>query len=458
MSSQHGNSIFERTLRGVMPKLYEVVGHRRGGAELSLQLDLDDSDIGKLKCWIDSCLSLQGGEVAARTRAAVLGRSYLQLSPLGRRRFLLMLAEHYAVDDNLVQQRIEHWRTAHSGQRTEAGNALRDALEAPCMKLLAQFTELADGMKFLVDMRAELLRLRREERRLANLEADLKRLLIGWFDIGLLQLKPIDWRSSAELLEKLIDYEAVHAVQSWGDLKNRLAEDRRCFALFHPKMPDEPLIFVTVALVRGLATDVGALLDEQAARQEVAEADTAIFYSISNAQRGLAGISFGNYLIKKVVTALRQDLPGLRQFATLSPIPGFCRWLQGQPREVLDQLPGGSDWNRLSESGLVDDWYLQAELVEQLQQPLIRLAAWYLGQEKRNGRALDPVAHFHLSNGARLEQLNWMADRSGKGLRQSAGLMVNYHYELDSIEQRSQQYGEDGTVALSPRVSRLTRI
>ena len=327
MPNQAGSSILEWTLKGLVPRLYEVTGNRRESAELMLQPGLDESDLEKLKKWIDSCLSLQGGEIAARTRAAVLGRSYLQLNQTGRRRFLKLLAENYSVDDELVKQRFQCWNMVDPEQRALAGNSLRDALEPPYMLLLTQFTELTDGVKFLVDMRAELLASKATDFSLTALEQDLKRLLTSWFDIGLLQLEPIDWRSSAELLEKLIAYEAVHAVQSWSDLKNRLGEARRCFALFHPNMPGEPLIFVTVALVEGLADNVHILLDEQAPRQDIRKADTAIFYSISNAQQGLAGISFGNFLIKRVVAQLQQELPWLKQFATLSPIPGFCRWL-----------------------------------------------------------------------------------------------------------------------------------
>jgi len=213
-------------------------------------------------------------------------------------------------------------------------------------------------------MRAELLRLRREHPNLGPLEADLKRLLNAWFDVGLLQMEEINWRSSAELLEKLIAYEAVHAIQSWNDLKNRLDSDRRCFAFFHPNMPEEPLIFVEVALVKGMDNNVQELLDEAAPLEDIRLADTAIFYFISNAQKGLSGVSFGNFLIKRVVKQLQQEFPQLKQFATLSPMPRFCRW--------LDSIDAAQ------ESALLDEG-LTSRSPEHLQ----KLALHYLGEQKK---------------------------------------------------------------------------
>jgi malonyl-CoA decarboxylase len=343
------------------------------------------------------------------------------------------MADNYSVDETRLTQAIESWLAAEAGQRVVLEAELRNALEPPRMKLLTQFNELPQGVKFLVDMRAELLRLRREHPKLVPLEADLKRLLSAWFDVGLLQMEEINWRSSAELLEKLIAYEAVHAIQGWNDLKNRLDSDRRCFAFFHPNMPEEPLIFVEVALVKGMANNVQELLDESAPLEDIRLADTAIFYSISNAQKGLAGISFGNFLIKQVVKTLQQEFPQLTQFATLSPIPGFCRWLESiEPAQ---------------ESSLLDEG-VASRSPEHLQ----KMAAHYLSKEKQSRNqnyARDPVAHFHLSNGAQIERLNWMADASENGMKQSAGMMVNYLYELPQIETRSQGYSAEGKVALA---------
>jgi malonyl-CoA decarboxylase len=344
-------------------------------------------------------------------------------------------------------------------------------LEPPRLKLLTQFNALPDGVKFLVDMRAELMRLGRENGELQALEKDLKRLLAGWFDVGFLELRRITWQAPAALLEKLIDYEAVHEIRSWTDLKNRLDSDRRCYAFFHPRMPQEPLIFVEIALVSGLAGDVHALLDESQPVADPSSADTAIFYSISNAQRGLAGISFGNFLIKRVVDDLSRELPNLKTFATLSPIPGFRRWLDRQieagdekllpeaEAKALSALVQGDSGGALLRAALaVEDWPERPELAEALEAPLSRLAARYLYREKRvDGRAADPVAHFHLSNGARMERLCWLGDRSEKGLRESAGIMINYLYRLGDIEQSHENYTGEGAVAVSSAIRSLAR-
>jgi malonyl-CoA decarboxylase len=356
-------------------------------------------------------------------------------------------------------------------QRPKAEAALRQALEAPRIRLLTQFNALPQGVKFLVDLRAELMEYTRKDATLAALDDDLRRLLTSWFDIGFLELRQITWDSPATLLEKLIDYEAVHEIRSWEDLKNRLDSDRRCFAFFHPRMPNEPLIFVEVALVNGIADNVGDLLDESAPVVDPERnANTAIFYSISNAQQGLAGISFGGFLIKRVVDVLARELPGLRAFSTLSPIPGFRRWLDGQ----LDA--GGSillpaEAKKLQEAtGVEGDaaalrnalerahWHQDPRLTEALQGPLMRLCARYLVNEKgRGNRARDPVAHFHLTNGARVERINWLGDTSERGLRASAGLMVNYLYELGRIEENHERYTGEGGVTASSAVMRLLK-
>ena len=283
-------------------------------------------------------------------------------------------------------------------------------------------------------------------------------------------MKSIGWDSPAALLEKLMAYEAVHAIRSWTDLKNRLEADRRCFAFFHPRMPDEPLIFVEVALVTGIAGNVHALLDETAPIGDPQKADTAIFYSISNCQRGLAGISFGDFLIKRVVDALARELPGLKNFATLSPVPGFRAWLDRELETSPETLLPQADWHALEALGeepperglkaVLDrpDWYNDARLAPVLREPLLRLCARYLMRERtRSGRALDPVANFHLNNGARIERLSWLGDVSPKGLQQSAGMMVNYLYRLADIEANHEAYRGEGQVAAAPGVRSLLR-
>ncbi len=270
-----------------------------------------------------ACLRARGGEVSARNRAAKLAQAYLALDAAGQVDFLRTLASFDSDPDAVARAFAAVQDAKDLAERASAKAELRRVLEPPRLRLLTQFTAIPDGMKFLVDLRAFLLAVRKDDPLLRALEADLKGLLASWFDVGFLELRRIDWTSPAALLEKLVGYEAVHEIRSWRDLKNRLDSDRRCYAFFHPRMPDEPLIFVEVALVQGLAASVQRLLDQKAPVLDPSTCDTAIFYSISNCQRGLAGISFGNFLIKRVVDLLSQEFGNLRTFATLSPIPGF---------------------------------------------------------------------------------------------------------------------------------------
>jgi malonyl-CoA decarboxylase len=324
-----------------------------------------------------------------------------------------------------------------------------------------------------VDMRAFLLKIRKDDRVLAALEADLRGLLSAWFDIGFLELTRIDWNSSAALLEKLVDYEAVHAIRSWRDLKNRLDSDRRCYAFFHPRMPGEPLIFVEVALVKGLAGSVQRLLDEKAPVLDPREADTAIFYSISNCQQGLAGISFGNFLIKRVVDVLSAEFRNLKTFATLSPIPGFRRWLDerlaGDARDLLSADEAASLGSAMpAETGAASlaailakrGWWREPGLRKTAEPVLVRLCARYLLAESaaaNKRRARDPVAHFHLSNGARVERLTMSGDTSEKGAKESATLMVNYLYDPVKIEEWHEDYAGEGKRNASTTVRKLAR-
>ncbi len=370
--------------------------------------------------------------------------------------------ERGAVDDA-----IGEWRRVDGDeQRRAAEQALRRALEPPRVRSLTQFNGLPEGVKFLVDMRAELLTLGRRDAALKGLEEDLKALLTSWFDIGFLAMRRITWDTSASLLEKLVNYEAVHAITSWRDLKNRLDVDRRLFAFFHPRMPDEPLIFVEVALVNGMADNIQALLDANAPMQDSHAADTAIFYSISNAQQGLAGISFGDFLIKRVVDRLAEEFRDLNSFATLSPVPGFRPWLERSEAREGAALLTPVEHHTLAAAGnaetlvtaLVDqpDWYTDEVLAKALHGPLMRLCARYLVREKRaDGRARDPVTHFHLTNGARVERINWLADTSPKGFTQSCGLMVNYLCRLKDIDANNAAYRERRKVVVSGAIRGL---
>lgn len=468
--------LWDRALDNLRSRWREIAASARGAVGAAPRSYLPKEDAERLKLQMEACLEGRGGEVSARARAAQLGRTYLSLDPNGRRNFLLMLARDFDVDRAAVDRAMATFLAASDPVgRGHAERALREALEPPRLRLLTQFNGLPDGVKFLVDLRAELMEAGRDEPLLEALGDDLKSLLKSWFDVGFLELTRITWDSPASLLEKLIKYEAVHEIRGWQDLKDRLDSDRRCFAFFHPRMPNEPLIFVEVALVQGMSADVQSLLDPTAPVHDPGTADTAIFYSISNAQKGLAGISFGNFLIKRVVDSLAAEFPNLKTFATLSPIPGFRRWLDRRIKEDGDGVLTEAERTALAEAlGYADSdggdaadgrlaaalalagWHRDERIGRALKGPLMRLCAVYLTGVEPHGRegrprARDAVAHFHLSNGARMERLNWLADLSERGLRQSCGMMINYKYRLSEIDSNHEAYrGEGKVIASSP--------
>jgi len=418
-----------------------------------------------------ACLEGRGGEVSGRNRAAKLAETYQEFDEAGRKEFLRTLASFDSDAEAVAAAYTSVQAAADPAELAIAKAALRRALEPPRLKLLTQFTTIPDGWKFLVDLRGFLLKVRRDDKLLAALEADLRGLLAAWFDIGLLELHRIDWNSPAALLEKLVGYEAVHEIRSWRDLKNRLDSDRRCYAFFHPRMPGEPLIFVEVALVKGLAGSVQGLLDQKAPVLDPREADTAIFYSISNCQDGLAGISFGNFLIKRVVEELSAEFRNLKTFATLSPIPGFRGWLDAklavdqsgmlsdeEAASLQSAMPAPSGEQALAGILAKRGWWREVGLRKTAEPTLVRLGARYLLVESNGGkRARDAVAHFHLSNGARVERLNMLGDTSEKGAKESATLMVNYLYDPAKIEDWHEDYAGEGKRNASTTVRRLAR-
>jgi malonyl-CoA decarboxylase len=462
--------VFDRTLTNLRTAWRDIALSARGVLARAPRGE-PGTDDAQLRLMMLQCLDGRGGEVTARARAAELGRAYLLLDDGGKARFWRLLAAEFDVDHAAVERCCAELGTVSGpGERGAAEQALRLALDPPRITLLRQFNALPEGVKFLVDRRAELMDFGAHDPLLRGLEADLKGLLANWFDIGFLELKRITWESSAALLEKLMAYEAVHEIRDWSDLKNRLEADRRCFAFFHPRMPDEPLIFVEVALVAGMAGEILALLDEAAPIGDPLLADTAIFYSISNCQRGLVGISLGDFLIKRVVDALAGELPRLKVFATLSPAPGFRGWVERHAaaapgggltlaeRAAIEALEPGAGEGGLSALLARPDWPAAGAVAEALRDPLLRLCAHYLLHERTpSGRALDPVAHFHLSNGARVERLNWLGDPSAKGLQQSAGIMVNYLYRSADIEANHEAYRGEGRVAASAVIRNLAR-
>lgn len=434
----------------------------------SLDPSLPESDAQKLRQKINRCLDGRGGEVSARTRAAELGEAYLILNGNGRKRFMELLAREYDIDNIALEQKINQRLSSTDQNECRTLNfQLRNLLVSPRTKLLRQFNELQEGVKFLVDLRAELLPLARNNPELTALDQDIHRLLCSWFDVGFLDLQRITWNTPAALLEKLIEYESVHAIQSWRDMKHRLRADRRCYAYFHPRMPHEPLIFVEIALVNGISSAVHDLLNEENPAIDPHKADTAIFYSISNCQSGLAGVSFGNFLIKNVVKDLSNKLPNLKTFSTLSPIPGFVYYLEKYPdhwdftdkeKKLLGDRSGAQD---------LKDYFIKRITAIEPNQPtadadplqpiLLRLCARYLLTAKKGTRSFDRVSHFHLSNGARIERINWAADLSAKGIAQSGGIMVNYLYNLATIEKNHENYTSSGERAASSAVARLAK-
>ncbi|HEV2161225.1 MAG TPA: malonyl-CoA decarboxylase [Stellaceae bacterium] len=463
-------SLLDRTLNSLRGAWRDIAASARDALSNQPRPELSSEDAERLRVQLRDCLEGKGGEVSARARAAGLGRTYLALNAVGRARFLRLLATEFDIDHAEVGRISAQLRPAADDfERGKIERTLRHALEPPRVRLLTQFNALPEGVKFLVDMRAELMRLGRDDVELAALEQDLKTLLASWFDIGFLELHSIGWGSPAALLEKLMHYEAVHEIRSWNDLKNRLEADRRCFAFFHPRMPQEPIIFVEVALTKGMSDNVQALLDESAPIDDPTEADTANFYSISNCQRGLWGISFGDFLIKRVADMLAAELPHLKTYTTLSPIPGFAAWLEKrvqdegndllieEERAAITALPGGDHGGFVALIAR-PDWNADAAVVEVLKAPLMRLCARYLLSETTPaGRAIDPVAHFHLSNGARIERINWQADTSKKGLQQSFGMMINYLYRLGDIERNHEAYTGEGQITAASAVTRLVK-
>ncbi len=433
--------------------------------------DLPPQESGRVEALMTECLAARHGAVSARQHAAGIGEVYLTLNEVGRKRFLEILASRFAADRDLVRQASRRLAEANDESFHQQLLALREVLIPPRQQLLQQFNALPQGGKFLIDMRAELLGFLSDSPDLKGLDYDLKQLLATWFDVGFLQMEQITWQSPAALLEKLMDYEAVHAISSWRDLRHRLESDRHCYAFFHPVLPDEPLIFIEVALVKGLASSIQTLLDEEEPEVDLTQADTAIFYSISNAQLGLKGISFGPFLIKKVVDSLRGSLPDLKTFSTLSPLPGFRRWLEA----LLETDPSTGEKDSFSDvlaeaaqllgvdatlPAVIDDprWPDRPEVCNVLKEPLLILCALYLNQCRKKDQApLDPVARFHLGNGARIEQINWLGDVSTKGMLESCGLMVNYLYRLEEIEKNIEAYAREKQIAAASRIRNLLR-
>lgn len=404
---------------------------------------------------IAACHSLleSDGEASSIILASRALTMYQRLEVDQKQQFFQRLATEFAADPAQIDSAYQ----AYAKQRDNARlHDLFEACEPRRQELFRRLNLTSGGTVELVHMREDLLKCLPETPSLGAVDTDFAHLFGSWFNRGFLMLKRIDWHTPASILEKLIRYEAVHEIQDWDDLRRRLdARDRRCFAFFHPAMGDDPLIFVEVALCKGLPGRIQPILaGADTGIDDPQLADTAAFFGISNCQAGLRGISFGNFLIKQVVQELNQELSHLKHFVTLSPMPGFARWLSQKHRD--ENLP--DELRQALGEVQAPEWHTDTEQAERLKAVIKPLAARYLLEEKdARGLPLNPVARFHLGNGAELHRINWLGDTSLKGLSQGAGMMVNYLYVLDHIERNHENYKADGSVARSSEVKDLAR-
>ncbi|MEO6015968.1 MAG: malonyl-CoA decarboxylase [Polaromonas sp.] len=414
---------------------------------------------------LKSIVDPQVSEVEGGRRAKGVAGWYASAAQNERRDMWLLMSEQFVADAQKTKLAQAQFAAA-VGTPDEAAAEVRyrRATVSPRRRLLQRFSAFPEGIRFLVDLRADMLPHLKTDKRLQALDVEMEYMFSTWFDVGFLDLRRISWDSPASLIEKLIKYEAVHDIKGWADVKNRLDSDRRCYGFFHPRLPDEPLIFVEVALIDEMAGSITPLLDESADAADLKKATTAIFYSISNTQAGLRGVSFGDSLIKRVVETLKEEFPKLKTFATLSPIPGFRGWLGKNAASMLDRLddkartalgravgfepPTAGHFLSAADNALALPEKSPVRLM------LLRCAAHYLGQALDDGKPVDPVARFHLGNGARVERLNWGGDPSPKGLKQSYGLMVNYLYDLRRLDKHRSLLAQ-GNVPVSSEMEDL---
>jgi malonyl-CoA decarboxylase len=414
----------------------------------------DPRAVSELTTLCARLISGDHGEASSVAMASDVLSRWSALDPDGQREFLLALGSRFGPDPARLDRATDAYRAQPNA---ETVMELHQAAEPPRQEILRRLNLAPLGTLTLVRMREAGLPHLHDDPALRALDADFTHLFSSWFNRGFLVLRRIDWSSPANILEKIIRYEAVHQIRDWSDLRRRLEpRDRRCFAFFHPQLVDEPLIFVEVALTCGLPSSIGALLAEDDGAAGGARADTAVFYSISNCQTGLRGISFGDFLIKQVVDELRRDAPELQTFVTLSPVPGFARWLAGELKAGDSTLLAPADEAVLAGALDGDGWIHDPDKAAAIRPHLLRAAAVYLLNAKaRGGKPLDPVARFHLNNGASLHRINFLADTSPRALAEAHGLMVNYQYKLDEIEANHERLAQGGPIAASAEVQKL---
>ncbi len=402
-----------------------------------------------------SCKKLlsERGEAAGVSLAKITLDLYRELDKKEQARFFAALLAEFSPDPDHVLAASK----AYAAERSAANLArLSVAAEPPRQELLRRLNRAPGGTATILHMRERLLELKHDQRELDAVDWDFRHLLSSWFNPGFLQIVRVDWHTPAYLLEQIIVHEAVHEIHGWEDLRRRLEVDGRCFAFFHPALPDEPLIFVEVALMDRMADAVPPLLDAQSTSNDPSRATTAVFYSISNCQPGLRGVSLGNFLIKNVVDVLSREFPRLKVFCTLSPVPGFVAWLGAlfkagdavQSKSVAQALKAVATTLGTDIARIASDPDSAVERLAPLKELLTQLCATYLLHRSEDSEpAQDPVARFHLNNGAKLERINWLADTSKKALRESLGLMVNYRYEPRAIEGNHEKFVRGEIVA-----------
>ena len=393
------------------------------------------------------------GEASGVALATRLLEAYAQLDERGRGEFFDLQLTRFGPDLDALRRAVGDFERKPDPRAT---GRLHDAAEPRRQELIRRMNLAPGGTLQLVRMREQLLAALKAHPELAAVDSDFRHLFASWFNRGFLVLQRIDWATPAHVLEKIIQYEAVHAITSWDSLRLRVEPaDRRCFAFFHPALDSEPLIFVEVALTQEVPAAIAPLLKADRAPVPPKRATTAVFYSISNCQGGLRGVSFGNFLIKQVAEDLKRELPSLDTFVTLSPVPGFHRWLGSARRDDNAPMSAGDrvQLRQLDEPG----WHVHPD--KALREALHRVALRYLFDAKdAAGKPLDPVARFHLGNGARLERLDWLGDVSVNGLAQSAGFMVNYLYDLDAVERNHEAYANQNEIVASAALRRAHRI
>jgi malonyl-CoA decarboxylase len=396
------------------------------------------------------------GEASQTALAQEIITAYNSMKPDQRPAFFEILTREFAPDETAVRAAAAEYEREAS---TSNLAALSAAVEAPRQELIRRINTAVGGTETLVTLREHLLSLPSNGANFEALDADLRHLFRSWFNRGFLRLERISWQTSALILEKLIRYESVHEINGWPDLQRRLEADRRCFAFFHPALADEPIIFVEVALSKGLAGDLEPLLDVGAPVLAPEKADTAVFYSINNCLQGLRNVPFGNFLIKQVVTELAAEFPNIRTYGTLSPLPLFSRALHDTHNECgftplrLARLVADFSGELTAAAGRIDPVEALFKLLEHplahcqvLTGPLERLALAYLTRAKRGGKLYDPVATFHLSNGARLERINVFGNLRPYGMEASYGVTVNYRYMPAELEDNHERFVRGGQI------------